>query len=126
MKSLKQTYLIDAPVEKVWQALVDPKIIDDWGGGIAKMDDKEGTKFSLWGGDIHGINTKVIKEKLLEQDWMAGEWENYSKVIFKLTSKNGQTKVELTHEGIPDMEFGEIDDGWKKFYLGTIKELLES
>lgn len=30
MKTLKKTYLIKAPVDKVWQALTDPKMIDDW------------------------------------------------------------------------------------------------
>jgi uncharacterized protein YndB with AHSA1/START domain len=42
MKTLKQTYLIDVSVEEVWRALVDPKIIDKWGGGPAKMEGKTG------------------------------------------------------------------------------------
>ena len=54
---IKQHYVIKAPVAKVWRSFVDPKVIDSWGGGPAKMDDKVGTKFSLWGGDIYGINT---------------------------------------------------------------------
>jgi len=39
MKIIKQKYTIKAPVARVWQAFVDPKIIDSWGGGPAKMDD---------------------------------------------------------------------------------------
>ncbi len=52
MKVIKQTYIIKAPLEKVWNALTDPKIIEKWGAGPAIMDSKEGTEFSLWGGDI--------------------------------------------------------------------------
>jgi len=73
MKTIKQKYSIKAPVEKVWQSLVDPKIIKQWGGGPAKMDDKVGTNFKLWGGDIYGKNLKVIKNKLLIQNWISGD-----------------------------------------------------
>lgn len=127
---IKQTYLINAPIKKVWQALVDPKIIDDWGGGEAKMAEEEGFEFSLWGGDIHGKNIKVIKNKKLIQDWMsgppAGGWGEYSKVTFNLSEKDDKTKLELIHEGIPDKEAKEIADGWKRYYLGPLKELVES
>ena len=46
MKIIKQTYLINSSIEDVWQALVDPKYINAWGGGPAKMADKVGTKFA--------------------------------------------------------------------------------
>jgi activator of HSP90 ATPase len=126
MKTVKQTYLINAPIEKVWQALVDPKIIDDWGGGEAKMSEEENFEFSLWGGDIHGKNIEVIKGKKLVQDWMAGEWEEYSKVTFNLSKDGNKTHVDLIHENIPDNEAKEIEDGWKRYYLGPLKELLEN
>ena len=68
-KIIKQTYHIHAPISEVWKALVNPKYIDGWGGGPAKMNNKKGTKFSLWGGSIWGTNTEVVSEKKLIQDW---------------------------------------------------------
>lgn len=59
MKTIKQTYQINAPSSRVWQALIDPKIIDKWGGGPAHMNDKVGTEFTLWGGDIYGKNLRL-------------------------------------------------------------------
>lgn len=126
MKTIKQTYLINAPLEKVWQALINPKIIDDWGGGDAKMSEDEEFEFSLWSGDIHGKNIEVIKNEKLVQEWMAGKWDEYSKVTFTLSEMDGKTKIELLHENIPDNEAGEIADGWTKYYLGSLKELLEN
>lgn len=126
MKSIKQKYLINAPVEKVWKALVTPKEIEGWGAGPAKMDDKTGTKFSLWGGDIHGENTKVVENKILEQDWFGGEWNESSKVKFVLSEENGKTKLELFQENVPDEEADNIDDGWKEYYLGPLKDYLEN
>ena len=89
------------------------------------MDDKVGTKFTLWGGDIHGTNTKVVNNKLLEQDWYSGNWEKPSQVIFKLIPNKGATKLELIHKNVPEKDLKDIDQGWKDFYLGPLKELLE-
>jgi uncharacterized protein YndB with AHSA1/START domain len=126
MGQIELEYKIHAPLSKVWRSLIDPKIIESWGGGPAKMSDKEGFKFSLWGGEIYGTNTKVVKETLLEQDWYSeSSWAKPSKLTFKLHEVNGLTVLALIHDDIPDNEVEDIDQGWKKFYLGPLKELLE-
>jgi len=125
MKIITQTYSIKAPVEKVWQALVDPEIIKIWSGTPAKMDGKVGTKFELWNGDMYGTNTKVTENKLLEQDWFGGDWEKPSKVKFGLTQKGKTTTVILTHSNVPEEKADDFAEGWKSYYLGEIKKLLE-
>lgn len=125
MKTIKQTYLINSSSRNVWQALVDPEIIAKWGGGPAKMDDKVGTEFTLWDGDIYGKNIQVIEGKELVQDWFGGKWDKPSKVTFTLREKDGATEVDLLHEGIPDKEASDVDDGWKTYYLSPLKKLLE-
>ena len=126
MERLKQSYKVKAPIDKVWQALTDPKIIEKWGGGPVKMSDHAGAKFSLWGGDIHGTNTKVINNKLLEQDWFSGsKWEKPSKVSFHLKQEDDVTEIELTHTDIPGEDAKDIAQGWKDYYLGPLKNLLE-
>jgi uncharacterized protein YndB with AHSA1/START domain len=125
MKAIKQKYTIKAPVEKVWQALTDPKIINQWGGGPAKMDDKIGTEFKLWGGDIHGKNTKVVKNKELAQDWISEDWPEPSKLVFKLSAVKGGMIVDLIQTDVPDEDVDDIADGWKEYYLGPLKIYLE-
>lgn len=122
---IKQKYLIKAPIEKVWEALVSEKVIDQWGGGPVKMDDKAGSKFSLWGGDVWGKNIEVIRNKKLVQDWYGGDWKKLSKVTFILKSKGGSTEVDLIHTDVPRDEESDFADGWKDYYLGEIKKLLE-
>lgn len=114
-----------APLNKVWEALVDPKVIDKWGAGPAKMSDKEGSEFKLWGGDIHGTNIKVVKNKKMTQEWYGENFKKASRVTFTLTYKDGRTTVYLLHESVPDDELDDISDGWQKYYLGEIKNLLE-
>lgn len=125
MKNLKQTYTIKAPVDKVWNALVDPREIDDWGAGPAEMDDQVGTEFKLWGGDIWGKNLEVEPSKRLVQEWYGGEWAEPSKVMLLLKADGDGTVVELDQSNIPDDEAKEIADGWKRYYLGPMKEMLE-
>ena len=125
MKKLKQTYHIKAPVKQVWQALTDPKMIDDWGGGPVKMEARIGTEFELWGGDIHGTNTKMVKEKELVQEWFGGDWPEPSVVTFTLEPEAEGTKIVLMHEKVPDSEADGIRDGWHQYYLGPMKEYLE-
>jgi len=126
IKNIKQSYKIKAPAGKVWQALVDPKVIAKWGGGPAKMSEKAGTAFKIWGGEIFGKNTKVMKEKELIQEWSENGWEKPSEVIFKLVARKNQTEVILTHKNIPDKKAADIFQGWKDYYLGPMKEYLEN
>jgi len=126
MKHLHQTYTIKAPIAEVWQAFVNPEIINQWSGGPAKMDAEDGTEFSLWGGDIFGKKTKVVENELLEQDWFGDKsWQEPSKLSFKFSEQDGSTVVELDQTNVPDAEAQDIDQGWKDYYLGAIKELLE-
>ena len=122
---IKQKYLINAPIEKVWDALTNPAIIDKWGGGPSKFEKRVGGKFSFWGGDIWGKNIKVIPKKELVQEWYGGNWDKPSIASFKLTHKDGCTTLYLTHSKVPEKEFDSIDQGWDEYYLGPIKALLE-
>lgn len=125
MKVIRLEYKIKAPIEKVWKCLVDAAEIEKWGAGAATMDDKAGTEFKLWGGDVYGRNLQVIPNKSLMQEWYGGKWEKPSKVIFVLTEIKGGTLVYLHHEGVPEHEYEAIKDGWKRYYLGEIKKYLE-
>lgn len=126
MKSIQQSYAIHAPVQKIWQALIDPKIIDAWGGGPAVMDQNVGTHFSLWGGDIFGENTHIRKNNVLRQNWQEKGWVEPSIVTFSLISKNEITFLKLHQTNIPDERVADIADGWKKYYCGPLKEYVET
>ena len=126
MKTIKQTYIINSPLEEVWKGLTDSKYIDAWGGGPAKMNEKVGTKFEFWGGDIHGKNIEVVPLKKLKQEWFGGNWDNPSIVTFTLTQEKDAIKIDLLHTDVPDSETKDIDQGWKEYYLDPLKKYLEN
>lgn len=127
MKTIRQIYIIDAPAKLIWQALTDLAMIDEWGGGPAKMSAIQDEAFSFWGGDIFGKNTQVIPHKKLVQDWKEKKWGDvpFSTVTFHLKEEAGKTELELIHEGIPDTEVTSIDDGWHQYFLEPLKDLVE-
>ena len=122
---IRQKYTINAPIEKVWEAIVTPEIINKWGAGPAKMDGKPGSEFTLWGGDIWGKNLEVVKGKKLIQEWFGGNWDKPSKLTIILSEDSSSTLVDLIHEGVPKDEEADFADGWKTYYFGEIKKLLE-
>ncbi len=120
-------YTIDitADPEEVFTALTNPFQIEIWSGYPAEMKAEEGYVFSLWEGDICGVNLEVKPNRLLVQEWFFGEIAEPSIVTLKLKKVDGATRVELEHTNIPEEVFEEIVEGWKEYYLGSIKGMLE-
>lgn len=125
MKRIEQTYDIKAPITKTWQALTDPKLIEQWGGGPATMSDKAGTEFSLWGGDIFGKNVQVVPPTLLVQQWSDGKFAQPSNVRFELADEGDHTLLQLVQDNLPDDREQDISEGWRDYYLGPLKAFVE-
>lgn len=125
-KAIKQTYLIESPAEEVWKALTNEEYIQDWGGSPVKMDDKVGTEFEFWGGEIWGKNIEAVPNEKLVQEWYGGNWDKPSLVTFYLFKEDGKTRLELVHESLPEKEYDNFEDGWKEYYLGPLQEMLEN
>ena len=125
MPSIKQTYEINAKPSEVFEALVNPEIIQHWSGDEAKMCADVGAKFSLWGGQMFGTNLEVIPNKKLVQEWCYDQWDRPSKVTFTLKSKGKITIVTLFHEDVPEKSVASISEGWESYYLGAIREMFE-
>lgn len=126
MSTITQKYKIRAPLERVWQALVDPEVIREWSGASAVMDDQVGTEFSLWAGDITGKNVKVEMMQELVQEWRYRGWKTPSIVTFRFNKDDDETNVELLHENVPEKSAKSIAQGWQTEYLGPVKKLLEA
>jgi activator of HSP90 ATPase len=125
-KTIRKLYKISSPPDDVWQALVDPVMIDKWSGSSNKMDSEVGTNFELWNGDIFGKNLEVIPGKKLVQEWYGGNWPKPSKVTFTIKKDQNGTILELEQINVPDEQFEDIDIGWDEYYLGPMKEMLEN
>jgi activator of HSP90 ATPase len=125
MPQIEQTYTINAPVNKVYLALTDTDMALAWGAGPAKVNAVLGGEFSYWGGDIHGIFTQLVDEKLIEQDWYGHDHPDRKfTASFAFTTDGKTTTVRLTYAGPIEDEQKDIQD-WQDYYFTPIKKLLE-
>lgn len=122
---IEKTYEINASIGEVWDALVNPEVIEKWSGSPAEMSDEKDYEFSLWDGDIYGVNTLVEEPELIEQDWYGGDWDEPSKVRIELAEEDGATTVTLTHGDIPQDDIETFIEGWDDYYFGAIQEMFE-
>ena len=125
MKEFAYNLTINATQEEVFNALTNSFQIELWTGYPAKMDDKAGTIFSLWEGDITGCNLEIVKDYKIVQEWFFGETENPSIVTMLLKKAGKDTRIELKHTNIPEDTYDEIVEGWKEYYLESMKNFLE-
>ncbi len=134
----KATTTINEPVEKVWHALIDPKMISQYMfGAKVKSDWTKGSRIT-WKGEMKGkpyedkgeiIN--IIPKKKLEYTHFSpttGEEdipENYHTVSIDLENNDGRTKVSLAQDkNATEKAKEESQKNWK-IMLGSMKKLLE-
>jgi len=125
MKTIRQSYFINASPEEVFAAITNPFTIELWSGYPASMEAKEGTEFSIFDGDIAGKNLKITENAQLVQEWYFGDRQEESIVTIDLVSHKSGTKVNLEHTNIPDEDLEEFQEGWNFYYWGAIKEFFK-
>ena len=125
MSTIQKTYEMNATPNEVFDALINPELIQIWSGDEAKMSAEVGGAFSLWGGQMFGINLEVVPNKKLVQEWSYDQWKQPSKVTFTIKTKGKKTILELLHEDVPEKSVNSISDGWDAFYLGAMQEMFE-
>ncbi len=126
MPTIQQTYEMNATAEEVFEALVNPEIIQIWSQDEAKMSAQVGGSFMLWGGQMFGTNLEVVKNKKLVQEWCYDQWDAPSKVTMTIKTKGKKTVVELLHEDVPEKSLKSITEGWNDYYLGAMQEMFET
>lgn len=125
MSQLEQTYIIQAPVSEVYKALTDGPTAEQWGATPAIVEAREGGEFSYWDGDIHGVFTKLVPQKLIEQDWYGHDNPTWKyNVTFTLEGDDKSTTVRMVYSGNILDEQKDIAD-WHDYYFDPIKKLLE-
>jgi activator of HSP90 ATPase len=127
MKNIKQTIIINAPIEEVYKALTDPKLHSKFTGSKAKNTDKLG-KFSTFDGYSHGKNLVLKENAKIVQEWSCDDFpkDHFTKVTFELKQQENNTKLTFTQTKVPDENYYNIYSGWEEFYWKPLKQMLEN
>jgi activator of HSP90 ATPase len=122
MKTYKKYFKIKARPEEIYNALVKSFAIELWTGEKAVMEETVNTSFSLFNGDISGINLEFVQGEKIIQEWFFGDQQERSIVTMILRPAGTSTTIELSHTNIPDEAFENIKYGWEHYYFGALKE----
>ena len=125
LKDYKKYYQLKAEPEFVYKALTNPLTIALWTGAKAEMSTDVSSEFSLWDGDITGVNLEFEEGKRIMQKWNFGEQEEDSIVEIKLHENKKGTSVELRHTNIPAEHYEEFAEGWDEYYFGALQNFYE-
>ena len=120
MKTFKKTFRINAEPSDIYSALTNPYTIELWSGYPAQMSTEPGSEFSLWEGDITGMNIEFIQDKKIVQEWYFGDQKEKSLVNITITPDREFSNVTVEHSNIPDADFNDIAEGWREYYIGAI------
>ncbi len=126
MKNFKKHFQLSAAPADIYNALVNPVMLEIWTGEPAVMSEEPGSEFSLWDGSITGRNIEFDKNARIVQEWYFGEQDEPSVVTIKLHPKGKGTSMEVLHTNIPDDAFENIIEGWNTDYMEGLEQLFEA
>ena len=115
MQELRKYYRIKGTPPEIYAALINPFSIALWTGSHADMQEEAGTAFSLFDGDIEGMNLEFEKDHKIIQEWYFGDQVEKSIVTITLRPDRHYTKIELHHTNIPEDAFEDMAHGWDAF-----------
>lgn len=120
----KYTYLPASP-EEVYLALTKAQSIQLWTGAEAEFEEKAGSEFSYWEGDITGKNISFEYGKRIVQQWYFGDENPESIVTIKLHEDKTGTSMEFVQTNIPDADFKEFTQGIQEHFIGGLVDFFE-
>jgi uncharacterized protein YndB with AHSA1/START domain len=130
---------LNAPVGKVWKAIIDKDQMKKWYFNIAEFKLELGFEFRFLAGKdennqyLHICKiTEIITNKKLAYNWHFDGYEGMSYVTFELFPEGDKTHIKLTHEGLetfpasnPDLAKGNFAEGWTYIIGTSLKEFVE-
>ena len=127
IKTIKQSIVIKAEPHDVYELILDSKKHSKLTGAPAIIGRNIGEKFSIWDGEIEGINLELFPDQKITQSWRYSNWpENYfSKVTFAFSKVPAGTNLIFTQTGVPEEHYVDIAQGWKDYYWKPMKKMFE-
>jgi activator of HSP90 ATPase len=126
-KNIRQSVTIKASPHDVYEALMDSKKHSEFTGSEVKMSREVGDKFTVYDGEISGVNLELVPDQKIVQLWRYSDWPEgyFSRATFSLKEVPGGTRLAFTQSGVPEPVYADIRQGWSDYYWGPMKEMLE-
>jgi activator of HSP90 ATPase len=110
--------------EAVYRAFLSSKEHAQFTGSEAKCSARVGGRFTAWDMYISGKNIKLVRDKMIVQEWKTSEWpEGYEPSILKISlkKKGAGTQVNMIQSRVPASQVDQYDNGWYESYWEPLK-----
>lgn len=138
VEEIRTSTTIDAPIERVWQAITTPSEMKQWFFGVdTEADWRPGGRLvhrGEYAGKPYIDQGEVVEieppKRLVHTHWsdvsgLPDAPENYQVVAWDLTPRNGATELAITERNLPSDEAAKTSEqGWATA-LASLTELLE-
>jgi activator of HSP90 ATPase len=90
---------------------------------VSQYDCQQSGQFSLFGDNITGHFLDIIPYDRIDMLWRFKSWpkEHFSHVSLQFQDQTDQTKLIIHQTGVPTQFYDNTMEGWKRFYLESIK-----
>jgi uncharacterized protein YndB with AHSA1/START domain len=112
---------IGAPRDRVWRALTEEERIAEWWGSYVSLDARPGGRLTERWTDAGGREVvtsgevlRLIAPRTLELTWADDDWDEPTRVLFKLEEAADATRLTLEHWG------------WEAFPSSSREELIRA
>jgi activator of HSP90 ATPase len=125
-KNIRQSIIFKANPHEIYEILMDVDKHSKLTGSKVKIQRNVGSEFSIYDGDIQGVNLELVPDKKITQSWRYSDWPtgHYAKNIIRLNEVLDGTRLIFTQTGIPEEFYEDIKQGWQDYYWEPMKELL--
>jgi uncharacterized protein YndB with AHSA1/START domain len=133
------TIVLNAPIEKVWNALTQPELVKQWqygsdlitdwkvGNEIRFRNEWEGQVFEQWGNVLEVVPNQKIKYSLFfPRPELEDKPENYFIMSYVLSQENQKIKLEIIQEDNRPGAVQEEPQGDENPILQGLKAIIES
>lgn len=126
-KSIKYTVRLNTSPQDVYESLIDADRQTAFTGAPTTIENKEGGKFSCYGGALQGTNTHLVEYEKIQQKWRAANWEEglFSDVTYTLEKDGEETIINFLQTEVPDEAYDQINEGWQNMYWVKMKDYFD-
>jgi activator of HSP90 ATPase len=125
VRRIRQTITFPVSPKEIYETIMDPVKHAALTGAAVKIHKEVGSKFSVYDGEIEGVNLELTPDRKIVQSWRYSDWPSghYSKCTFLLTKVPGGTRLTFSQTGVPDEFYDDIRQGWYEYYWEPMKKI---
>lgn len=123
-KTITQRVVVSATPAEVYEAFVNARKHAAFTGSPATGSARVGARFTAWDGYISGVNRKLVKGRVIVQDWQTTQWPEGappSTLQLTLTKAARGTEIRMVHSKVPAEQADSYRQGWFDFYWKPLK-----